>query len=63
MHFCKPVKRRATEKKSFKIVGDFAKGKSIKLSDCVGACMGAARVMVGNTYIRTAGLNQQCQSR
>jgi hypothetical protein len=48
MLFCKPIKRRATEKELFKIFDDLIKEKSIKLSDCVGACTDAARLMAGN---------------
>jgi hypothetical protein len=48
MLFCKHIKRRATAKEIFKPVDDFMKEKSIKLSDCAGVCMDAARVMGGN---------------
>jgi hypothetical protein len=48
MLFCKPIKRRATAKELFKIVGDFVKKKSIKLSDCVGEYANAGCIMVGN---------------
>jgi hypothetical protein len=48
MLFYKHTKRRATAKEIFKIVDDFKKGESIKLSGCVGVCMDTAWVMAGN---------------
>jgi hypothetical protein len=46
--FCKPIKRRATAKKLFKIVDALMKEKCLKWSDCFGVCTDAARVMAGN---------------
>jgi hypothetical protein len=48
MLFCKSIKRRRTAKEIFKIIDDFMKEKSINLSECVGVCTDAARVMAGN---------------
>lgn len=48
MFFYKYIKRRETAEEIFKIVDNFKKEKSVKLSDCVGVCIDTAWVMAGN---------------
>jgi hypothetical protein len=48
MLFCIPIKRRATAKELFKIVGNFIKEKCVNWSDCVRVWTDAACIMAGN---------------